>query len=231
MALIQENLERIRRKIKAAAERAGRDPEQVRLVAVCKRMPLERIEEAVAAGQTLFGESFVLEAREKILELGSKLTFHFIGHLQSNKAKVAADIFSVIETIDRLKLAKALDQHLAGQQRTLAGLLQVNIGREPQKSGVMPEDVVSVLAAIKAECPRLEMQGLMAIPPYQEDPEAVRPFFAEMRRLAEDCAAKGLIGADNRFELSMGMSHDFEVAIEEGATLVRVGTAIFGSRV
>ncbi len=213
----------------AAALRVGRDPGTVRLVAVSKKVPLERLQEAVDAGQRLFGENYLQEALEKINRLPPDISWHFIGHLQTNKAKLAASCFQAIETIDRLKLARTLDRHLMDLDRAMSVLIQVNIGREPQKSGVLPEEAEELLRGM-ADCSNLRVKGLMAMPPYFDDPEAARPFFRQLRHLAAELANKGLLGGHGPIELSMGMSGDFEVAIEEGATLVRVGTALFGPR-
>ena len=229
MSEIKENLTRIRERMAAAARRAGRDPESIRLVAVSKRVPLERIREAVACGQTLFGENYLQEARAKMEQLEAGLQWHFIGHLQSNKAKEAADSFGMIETVDRLKLGRALEKRAAAIGRSLAVLVQVNVGREPQKAGILPEEAENLLRGL-AEFEHLAVRGLMTMPPFFDAPETVRPYFRQLRRLSEDLAEKGLLGQHGPLELSMGMSGDFEVAIEEGATLVRVGTALFGSR-
>lgn len=226
---IGENLEQIRARMTAAARRAGRDPEGVALVAVSKYVPVERIVEAVAAGQLLFGENYLQEAQEKIRQLPSSLRWHCIGHLQSNKAKLAVDLFHMVETVDRLKLARLLDQHAAEAGRVLPVLVQVNVGREPQKAGVLPEDAAELLRELAA-LTHLEVRGLMTMPPFFDQPERARPCFRELRLLSENLAGKGLLGAHGPVELSMGMSGDFEVAIEEGATLVRVGTALFGAR-
>lgn len=226
---IAENLKDIRGRIDAAARRAGRDPNRVRLVAVSKRVPLERLQEAVDAGQTIFGENYLQEAELKIKALGPGLDWHFIGHLQSNKAKLATGLFNVIETVDRLKLAVALDGHLAAKGKSLPVLLQVNIGHEVQKSGVLPADAEELLRQIN-QLPNLAVCGLMAMPPFLEDAEAVRPYFRELRQMADGFAQQGLLAPDRPLEVSMGMSGDFEVAVEEGATLVRVGTALFGDR-
>lgn len=229
MSSIKENLEKINDRISAAARRVGRDPDSVKLVAVSKRISTEHIQEAVDAGQFLFGENYLQEAQDKIRMFGPQVSWHFIGHLQSNKAKPAAELFQVIETVDRLKLAQTLEKHLAAIDKTLSVLLQVNIGREPQKAGgILPENTEELLRVV-AEFEHLNVSGLMAMPPFLE-PEGVRPYFRQMRRMAEDFEAKGLLGKDGRVDLSMGMSGDFEVAVEEGATLVRVGTALFGSR-
>jgi pyridoxal phosphate enzyme (YggS family) len=226
MSQIAQNLEEVRRRIKAAALRAGRDPGQVRLVAVSKTMPLELIREAVAAGQRLFGENYLQEARGKIEELGEAATWHFIGHLQSNKAKAVVNLFELIHGVDRLNLAEALDNAAASKGTLQKILLQVNLAGEATKSGASQEAAAELLRQI-AQLPHLRVMGLMTMPPFLE-PETVRPYFRTLRELRDRLQE---IGGNPLPELSMGMSGDFEVAIEEGATLVRVGTAIFGSRV
>lgn len=229
MASVKENLANIRERMAAAAHRAGRDPDSVQLVAVSKRMPVALIQEAVDAGQRVFGENYLQDAQDKVRQLGPDIAWHFIGHLQSNKAATAAQLFHTVETVDRLKIARALDKNLAKLGKTMAVLVQVNIGKEPQKSGVLPEDVELLLQGIAA-CGHIEVRGLMAMAPFLPQPELVRPYFRQTRQLADALAQKGLLGGHGRVELSMGMSGDFEVAIEEGATLVRVGTALFGAR-
>lgn len=226
---IRENLAAIRARMAAAATRAGRAPESVTLVAVSKYVPVERIAEAMAAGQELFGENYLQEAEEKIGQLPAALKWHCIGHLQSNKAKAAATLFHMVETVDRIKLARALDRHAAEAGRLLPVLIQVNVGREAQKAGVLPEEAAALLGEMR-ELAHLEVRGLMTMPPFFDQPEAARPYFRALRELAEALASKGLLGTHGAIELSMGMSGDFEVAIEEGATLVRVGTALFGAR-
>lgn len=229
MTTVAENLRAIRTRINEAALRAGRDPKAVRLVAVSKRVPLERLQEAVEAGQRVFGENYLQEADLKIKALGAGVEWHFIGHLQSNKAKLAAGLFSVIETVDRLKLAVALDRHLVAAGKRLPVLLQVNVGREVQKSGVLPEDAEELLRQVN-DLPNLEVRGLMAMPPFFADSEDVRPYFRQLREMADRFVDQGVLGQHGPVEVSMGMSGDFEVAVEEGATLVRVGTALFGER-
>lgn len=229
MTTIAENLQNIRARINAAAVRAGRDPESVRLVAVSKRVSLERLLEAVGAGQTLFGENYLQEADLKIKALSPEIDWHFIGHLQSNKAKHAAELFGTVETVDRFKLAVALDKYLAEKGRRLSVLLQVNVGGEVQKAGVLPEGAEELLRRVN-ELPNLAVRGLMTMPPYFEDAEDVRPYFRQLREMADDFVEQGLLGQHGPLEVSMGMSGDFEVAVEEGATLVRVGTALFGER-
>ncbi len=224
---IAENLQLVRRRIAAAAARVGRNPADIVLVAVSKRMPAASLRAAAASGHLLFGENYLQEATEKIAVLPRDFVWHFIGHIQSNKAKIVAGMFDVVETVDRLKIAAALDKCLVPLNRVMPVYLQVNIGREPQKSGVMP-DAVLKFAADMAPYRHLRLTGLMAMPPYNPDPEDTRKYFRQVRELAEELAAAGMLASG--YGLSMGMSGDFEVAIEEGSTLVRVGTAIFGSR-
>lgn len=229
MTAVEKNLEEIRGKIARAAWRCGRDPETIQLVAVSKKIDPALIQEAIAAGQRLFGENYMQEAREKISAVKEKVQWHFIGHLQSNKAKDAAYFFDAVHTVDRLKLAKALDKYAGQAGKNLSVLVQVNVGEEPQKEGIATQDAEALLRSMQG-LSHLTIAGLMTMPPFYDDPEAVRPYFRKLRQLAEDFAAKGYFAGKKDFELSMGMSGDFEVAIEEGATLVRIGTAIFGPR-
>lgn len=231
MGTVAENLATVEARISAAARRVGRDPAEIRLVAVSKRVSDERLRAAVAAGQRLFGENYLQEAEEKIARLdpAGELSWHFIGHLQSNKARAAVEHFAMVETVDRLKLATLLDRQAGAAGRELAVLLQVNVGGEEQKSGVAPAEAGKLLAAI-SNLSALRVTGLMTMPPWSADPEASRPHFRRLRLLAEELVGQGLLGSHGPPELSMGMSGDFEVAVEEGATLVRVGTAIFGPR-
>jgi pyridoxal phosphate enzyme (YggS family) len=232
--MLQENLTEIMGRIAAAAKRVYRSPDEIRLVAVSKRVSVERILEAIEVGQYIFGENYVQESQKKIPAIRKTrphetLFFHFIGNLQSNKAQKAAELFDVIETIDSVKLANSLEKHLKPLHKSLAGYVQVNIGREKQKAGILPENCEKFLADLpQYEC--LKILGLMAIPPYFADPEETRPFFRQLRELSEKLVSKGLLGQHGPVELSMGMSGDFEIAIEEGATIVRIGTALFGSR-
>lgn len=227
--MICSNLEDIRQKIKATAIQCGRDPAAIRLVAVSKRFPAASIMKAIDAGQLLFGENYIQEAVQKRAEIGDIAAFHFIGHLQSNKVKAAVQTFQMIETIDRLKLAVALDQELKLQGRSMDILVQVNIGEEPQKSGVLPQDTENLLTRI-TPLSSLRVRGLMTIPPYAGDPEQTRPYFRSLRLLANRLREKKYFFDNSHVELSMGMSSDYPIAIEEGATLIRVGTAIFGNR-
>ena len=222
------NLIKVRQRIHTACQRAGRMPEEITLVAVSKKMEAARVAAAIAAGQRVFGESYLQEAEAKIPGL-PPACWHCIGHLQSNKAKKAARLFDLIQTVDSEKLAA----RLAAARNEMGAddldiLLQVNIGEEPQKFGVPPLETPALARAVAA-IKGVRLCGLMAIPPWNPDPEASRPFFRRLADLAADLAAKGVLPADE-YELSMGMSHDFEVAIEEGATMIRVGTALFGPR-
>jgi len=232
--MLPDNLEEIKKRIAAAAIHANRSPDTIKLVAVSKRIPPERIIAAMACGHFIFGENYIQEALGKIpslnaLQSGDKATFHFIGKLQTNKAKKAAELFDVIETIDSSKLAHTLEKYCAALSKKLTAYVQVNIAGETQKSGVLPEDCEELLNDI-SHCQHLRITGLMTMPPYFPDPEKVRPFFSQLRQLSESLTAKGLLGVHGPVELSMGMSGDFEVAIDEGATVVRIGTAIFGAR-
>lgn len=227
--MICENLYRLKEKIAAIAERCGRDPREIELLAVSKRMTAEQIREAYHCGQLLFGENFVQEAVEKIPQLAPSLRWHFIGHLQSNKARHAARLFAMVETVDRLRLAAELNKHAAACGRTLDILVQVNVGEEPQKSGIAPQNVEQFLTEL-GTLQHLRVRGLMTIPPYMVNPERARPFFRALKELADRCRDRGLFADNNSVVLSMGMSGDYPVAIEEGATQLRIGTAIFGER-
>jgi pyridoxal phosphate enzyme (YggS family) len=217
---IRAGLARVRERIAAAAERAGRRADDVLLIAVSKTVEVERIREAVAAGVRALGENRVQEAKAKVAELGKPVPWHLIGHLQTNKVKDALPLFDVIHSIDRLEVARECERRAAGAGRPVDVLLEVNVAAEASKSGFAPEAVAAALDAI-AGMAHLKVRGLMAIPPIVERPEDSRPAFRALRALAEKHALD---------ELSMGMSGDFEVAVEEGATMVRVGTAIFGPR-
>ncbi len=235
MSLIADNLSRVRERIAAAALRAGRPPESVRLVAVTKTHPLPAIREALEAGAADIGENRVQEAVPKIAELragdGPMPRCHLIGHLQSNKARAAAQHFDVVHSLDSARLAGELSRHAISLNRTLDALVQVNISGEDTKSGIDPRDLGALLDCVTAGCGGLRVRGLMTMAPLVEDPEDVRIFFRNLRVLAE-AAWKDYpqLAAAGPPELSMGMTGDFEVAVEEGATLVRVGSAIFGTR-
>jgi pyridoxal phosphate enzyme (YggS family) len=211
-----------------AARRVGRDPDEIALVAVTKTVPIPRIREAIDAGVMLLGENRVQEASDKMALLSSlPVTWHLIGHLQTNKSRSAAELFELIHSLDSVKLAAALDRHGAALGKQIRVLVEVNLGGEPSKTGVLEHDLLPLLHACR-QFTHLAIEGLMAIPPYRRNPEDVRPFFRRLRQL-RDKAAKACPDFPLR-HLSMGMSHDYEIAIEEGATLVRVGTAIFEER-
>ena len=224
---IAANLEMVRGRMVTACARAGRAPEAVRLLAVSKTYGPEAVREAAAAGQRRFGENRVQEAAAKIPECPGNLEWHLVGHLQGNKAAAAARLFDWVHSVDSAKLLEALDRHAAEAGRTLQVLVQVNVSGERSKSGLAPEAVPAVLA-LANPLRNVQISGLMTIPPLAEDPEKSRPFFRRLRELRDRWAAE--TGTELP-ELSMGMTHDLEVAIEEGATCVRVGTGIFGARV
>lgn len=226
MDQIATNLETVRAEIASAAQRAGRDPASVRLVAVSKTHPDEAVIAAAAAGQTLFGESRVQEAREKIPECPPGLEWHFIGHLQKNKVRQALPLFSFYHSIDSVALAQAMDRIAGETGKAVDGLLEVNVSGEETKHGFTPEQLRAEFSEM-AKLPHLRIRGLMTMAPYSENPEDARPVFRSLRELRDE-----LHSAHNHPlpELSMGMSGDFEPAIEEGATLVRVGSSIFGAR-
>ena len=225
---IAENVARVRERMEAAARRAGRDLGKVRLVAVSKTVDVERIRQALEAGVDSLGENYIQEAQKKIEALKHRVSWHFIGHLQSNKAKMAARFFDWVHSVDSLKLAEDLSRAGSLQNRILPVLLQVNLGQEETKFGAQEEEVFQLLERM-APLPGISVRGLMAMPPFSENPEDSRPYFRALRVLAEKVSRRQITGILME-ELSMGMSNDFEVAIEEGATLVRVGTAVFGSR-
>ena len=222
------NIARIRERIAAACLRAGRHPEDVKLVAVSKTVSPELIWQAFDAGLRDFGENRIQEAEAKRPALADlDATWHLVGHLQTNKAKPARELFHWIHSVDSLRLAERLDK-VAPPSGRLPILLEVNLAEEPSKFGVREEEVVE-LAEHVGRLPSLELRGLIVIPPFFEDPNEARPFFRRLNELAATIALRNLPGVSMQ-ELSMGMSHDFEVAIEEGATIVRIGTAIFGPR-
>ena len=217
---VTHNIKLIQQRVGAAAQRAGRQTESIALVAVSKTVEPERIEAALSGGQTVFGESKIQEARAKIPLVSGRAHWHMIGHLQTNKARDAVALFEVIHSVDSVKLAVELNKWAERTGKTQAILLEVNVSGEASKFGLKPEDLESTVAEIN-QMPRVEVQGLMTIAPFAEEAEKARPCFRRLRELRDTLGLR---------ELSMGMSHDFEVAIEEGATLVRVGTAIFGER-
>lgn len=227
MVDVASNLERLREEVESIAVACCRKPEEIRVLAVSKTSSADCVRQASAWGQTLFGENRVQEAEEKIpLVNHSGLAWHFIGPLQSNKARRAAQLFDVIQTLDRQKIVDKLNRCAQELDRTLMVFLEVKSGAEPQKHGILPQDVVGMVELVDS-MPRLELQGLMTIPPYHEEAEASRPYFRHMAELLAEVNGRR---PQPLRELSMGMSHDYQIAIEEGATLLRIGTAIFGPR-
>lgn len=225
---VPENFKIVMDRIAAAAKRAGRDPVSVKLVVVTKTVSGEKVREAVSAGARVLGENRVQEAKEKIGALGKIADWHLIGHLQTNKAKYAVRLFDLIHSVDTVDLARELDKQAAKIGKVQEVLIEVSIAGEAAKAGV----AVSGTGALVREAARLRnlsIKGLMTVPPFLDDPGEVRPYFRRLRELAESIARENIPGVAMQ-ELSMGMSHDFEIAIEEGATMVRVGTAIFGER-
>ena len=220
------NLEAVRHRIDAACQRAGRDPSSVTLVAVTKTQPPEVVTEASKAGLLLFGENKVQEAKAKIPLCPGHLRWHMIGHLQSNKCRDAVALFQMIESVDSLHLAEEISRRADQAGKTMPILLEVNAVGEASKFGYPPDQLLAELSQVNA-LPRIEVHGLMGVPPWTPDPEKVRPVFRQLRELKERC--EQLLGAPLP-HLSMGMTGDFEVAIEEGATVVRLGTALFGAR-
>ncbi len=226
---IQDNLARVRAAIAQAATRAGRRPDEVKLIAVSKTFDAATVQQAVDAGALDLGENRVQEAAGKVESVkAGGLRWHLIGHLQSNKARLAVKTFDVIHTVDSVELAERLDRICGEEGRRLDVLVQVDLGHEATKTGADEADIPAIVAALdRAE--RLSLKGLMTLPPLFEDAEQARPFFRRLRDIRDELNRQR--PADRRLtELSMGMSHDFRVAIEEGATMVRVGTAVFGAR-
>jgi pyridoxal phosphate enzyme (YggS family) len=229
MSSLADRLAAVRARIDAAARSAGRDPSSVRLVAISKTFPIDAVREAYAAGQREFGENRVQEALQKISGSADlPIRWHLVGHLQTNKARKAGPAFAVIQSVDRVELLEKLDAAAADAGTSPELLIQVDLAREATKFGAPPSEVPRLFEAAAA-CRAATVVGLMTLPPLAESPEDARPWFRRLRALRDDWQAAGVPASMLR-ELSMGMSGDFEVAIEEGATIVRVGTAIFGSR-
>ena len=229
-ALVAARLAAVRARLAAAARRAGRESAAIRLVAVSKGFGPEHVRAAAASGQRDFGENRVQEALQKIAaaaDLG--ITWHLVGHLQSNKVRKAVGPFAWIHSVDGMELLSRLEQTAAATGARPRVLVQVDLAGEPTKFGAPPPEARRIVEAA-ARCRAVELAGLMLLPPFAEDPEAVRPYFARLRELRDELVRTGAAPAEALAELSMGMSHDFEVAVEEGATMVRVGTAIFGPR-
>ena len=223
---LEANVKAVRQRIEDTCARAGRQPDSVTLVAVTKGQPPEVVCAGAAAGLTLFGENKVQEAKAKIPLCPGRLRWHMVGHLQTNKCRDAVSLFEMVQSVDSLHLAEELNKRADQAARTIPVLLEVNAVGEASKFGCRPDQLLADLGSINA-LPRLEIQGLMTVPPWTPDPEAVRPVFRQLRELKQRC--EQMLGAPLP-HLSMGMTGDFEVAIEEGATMVRIGTALFGPR-
>ena len=225
MSSIKENLLRVIERIENAAQRTGRDSSEIKLVAVSKTVESARIREAIEAGVSILGENYIQEAQKKIEEIGRPVAWHFIGHLQSNKAKYAVRLFDMIHSLDSLPLAEELNQRAKQAGRITKVMIELNLSQETTKFGADKERLFNLVKGIR-DLSNLSLEGLMTMPPYFDSPEMSRPYYIELRGLKEEMVREGIPIK----ELSMGMSNDFEIAIEEGATYVRVGTAIFGSR-
>ena len=225
MSGIRENLLRVTERIEKAAQNAGRNLKDIQLVAVSKTVETDRIKEAIEAGVSILGENYVQEAQKKIEEIGKSVSWHFIGHLQSNKTKVAVRLFDAIHSVDSVALAEELNRRAQQVNRKIPVMIEVNLSGETTKFGT-EEEKVTTLAQGVLKLDHLSLEGLMTMPPYFDDPEMSRPYFVQLRELKERLVKGGI----PLKELSMGMSNDFEIAIQEGATYVRVGTAIFGAR-
>ena len=229
---IADNIAAIQERLAAAARRSGRRPEEVALMAVGKTFPAEQIRQAYASGLRVFGENRVQEFAGKIAALGDlcDAAWHMIGHLQTNKAAPAAELFSHVDSVDSVRLAHKLNSAASNLGKKLSVLIEINIGAEAAKSGVAPESgELDDLLKATPDLPSLAFRGLMAVPPYSDDPEQSRPYFRKLREFFKQIAGRNLPGISMEV-LSMGMSHDYEIAIEEGSTCVRIGTAIFGAR-
>ena len=225
--MIAENLAEVRERISRAIQKSGREPDSARLITVSKQISVDRIEEARAAGAVVFGENKIQEAIPKIEQMGTEgISWHFIGHLQKNKVKFLDERFDLIHSVDSLELAEKIAKHCHSESRVQRILLQVNVSGEAAKFGMEPNELEKKMAEF-SQLQGVQVEGLMTIPPFDSDPENSRRHFSRLRELREQYEKQNGLPLN---ELSMGMSHDFEVAVEEGATLVRVGTAIFGPR-
>ncbi|HXG50987.1 MAG TPA: YggS family pyridoxal phosphate-dependent enzyme [candidate division Zixibacteria bacterium] len=227
MVDVAANYRRIVERIGEAAARCGRKPEEIRLLAAAKSQSAEAVQAAIAAGVTLVGENYVQEAQQKKRQVQGPVEWHMIGHLQRNKAKAAVEVFDVIETLDSVALARRLDEEGRKRGRVVRTYVEVNLGGEPSKSGIAKDEVPRLLEEA-GSLEFLAVIGLMTVPPFREDPEQVRPYFRELRELRARLAER-FLRHDLR-ELSMGMTHDYVIAVEEGATIVRIGTGLFGPR-
>jgi pyridoxal phosphate enzyme (YggS family) len=229
--LLAVRLADVRARVRAAAQKCGRQPDDVRLIAISKTHPASVIKQVCQLGATDFGENRVQEAEGKIVEIGrEKVRWHLVGHLQANKARRAVNLFDVIHSVDTLDLAQRLDRLCVEESReSLPVLIQVDLGHEETKSGIEESELTHMVESL-GPLTRVKLIGLMTLPPFFDDPEQSRAFFRRLRELRDELNQRGAFG-ERTGELSMGMTHDFEVAIEEGATMVRIGTAIFGERI
>ncbi len=225
MSSIKENLLRVKERIERAAQKVGRDWNEIKLVAVSKTVEAARIREAIEAGVSILGENYVQEAQKKIEVIGKPVSWHFIGHLQSNKAKYAVRLFDVIHSVDSIPLAEELNRRAEQADKMVKVMIEVNLSKEATKFGTDEERMLNLAKRIQ-NLKHLSLEGLMTMPPYFDSPEMSRPYYTALREIRERMAKEEMPIKD----LSMGMSNDFEIAIEEGATYVRVGTAIFGPR-
>jgi pyridoxal phosphate enzyme (YggS family) len=225
---VAENYLGVFARIRDAAEKCGRKAEGIKLLGASKSQSIDAIQAAIAAGVKLIGENYVQEAKDKKDRIPESVEWHMIGHLQRNKAKTAIEIFDILETLDNVALARELDKEASKRGKTARVFIEVKLGNEESKSGIARPDIISLVEQV-ATLSNLRVEGLMTVPPFRENPEEVRPFFRELSELREKLNELRLPNVDLR-ELSMGMTHDYAVAIEEGATIVRIGTALFGPR-
>jgi len=220
---------RIRQSISEAAERVGRNPDDIKLVAISKTHPIDKIEEVFEAGQVVFGESRVQEAEKKISRIKADVIWHLVGHLQRNKAKTAVGLFELIHSVDSIKLAQDISKRAQMISKVQDVLIQVQLADEKTKFGVSKSEALEMIPGV-CKLPGISVKGLMTIPPFFRDPEKSRPYFSELREFSQQLIQGDQLNQAETLELSMGMSNDYEIAIEEGATIVRVGTALFGTR-
>ena len=228
MVDVAANYRKVVERIQEAAARRGRDPRGIKLLAASKSQSVDKIQAAIEAGIRLFGENYVQEAQGKRAAIRESVEWHMIGHLQRNKVKTALDLFEMIQSLDSLELARELDKEGKKRGRVVRAFVEVNLGGEETKSGIAREKIAALMGEI-GKLPYIRIEGLMAVPPFRENPEEARPYFRALRELQGELQRLKMPNVDLK-ELSMGMTHDYPVAIEEGATLVRIGTAIFGPR-
>jgi pyridoxal phosphate enzyme (YggS family) len=225
---ITANINKINLRIAAAAARCNRAPDSIKLLAVTKTVPLSAIEQAIEAGITALGENYVQEAKEKIAVIGERVSWHMIGHLQTNKAKYTVNLFDYIHSVDRLELAAEINKRACLIGRKINILIEINVSGEKTKNGITALEAIELIKNVSMlDC--VSVKGLMTMAPYSTNPENSRPYFSELRNLRDKIISEGITGIQME-ELSMGMTDDFEIAIEEGATIVRIGRAIFGKR-